>query len=742
MREGEARCRGDASNRIRVSGIDMEWRPREGTCTFEGMPVAMMWVDTTLAGLMSGVQAMVGTERFGLALQAEGRKSVEADWQVISRFPDFREGFRAIANIAAVAGWGDWRLVSLDEDRRECRVRVFDGWEGRYQKALGVCWGSGMLAGKMAGYCTRLFDANCWADQTCFLARGDQYDEVLVSPSSRSVETEIGNLLATDEATRADLAVALRKLEREIVERRRAQEEVQESEERVRRVLASLEVGVVIVDASTRRILSVNPKALALMEASEEQVVGRVCHQFICPAEVDKCPVCDLGKSVDSSERVLLTPGGRRVPVMKSVVRLTLDGRDCLAESFFDISERKRAEAERIGLERQLLDAQRLESLGVLAGGIAHDFNNLLMAILGNLDLSLLELPRTSLARAGIEQAVLATRRAADLTRQLLAYSGRGRFVVARLDLNDLVRENADLFRAAVSRTAVMNLFLAREPVTIEADPGQVQQIVMNLITNASDALGEKTGTITLVSGIVSLERAALGASRLSEKPRPGRFAFLEVSDTGCGMDAGTQQRMFDPFFTTKFTGRGLGMSAVLGIVRCHKGAIMVDSVPGRGTTIRVLFPACEETSAGTAGEAEPEVRSEGSPGFSGTVLVVDDEEAVRVLCENCVRRLGFRVLSAADGEEALAVFARHADEIVCVLLDLTMPRLDGASTFRRLKQLRPEVRVILSSGYDELDVSQRYSQEGIAGFIQKPYLLKDLKKGIERALRGDGSQV
>jgi PAS domain S-box-containing protein len=589
----------------------------------------------------------------------------------------------------------------------------------------------------MAGYCTKLFETNCWADQTAFLARGDAYDEFLVRPSPRSIEKEIGNILATDDATRADLAVALRRLEKEVSERRRAQEEVQESEKRLRRILASLEVGVVIVDASSRRILSVNPKALALMEATEEQVIGRVCHQYICPADMGKCPVCDLGQTVDSSERVLLTPGGRRVPVMKSAVRLKLGGQDCLAESFFDITERKKSETERIGLERQLLDAQRLESLGVLAGGIAHDFNNLLMAILGNLDLSLLELSPASPARVGIEQAIFATRRATDLTRQLLAYSGRGRFVVTRMDLNDLVRENGDLFRAAVSRTVTMNLFLAREPASIEADPGQVQQVIMNLITNASDALGEKPGTIAISTGYVTLDETSLSKSRLAEKPLPGRFVFLEVSDTGCGMDDATLRRMFDPFFTTKFTGRGLGMSAVLGIVRGHRGAITVDSKPGNGTTIRVLFPACAVDRFDAVAWSDAGSREGVHKAFSGTVLVVDDEEAVRTFCETCLKRLGFRVLSAADGEEALEVFIRHAEEIACVLLDLTMPRLDGVSTFRRLKQLRPGVRVLLSSGYDELDVSQRFTSEGVAGFIQKPYVLQDLRKSLELALNG-----
>ncbi len=234
------------TDRVRVSGIDIEWDTLVGTCRFENLPVAMMWVDTTLTGLMSGVQAMVGTERFFLALQSEGRKSVEADWQIISKFPDFRDGFKAIANVAAVAGWGIWELISLDPDQKECRFCVKNSWEGRYQKGLGVCWGSGMLAGKMAGYASKLFSANCWADQTAFIAKGDAYDEFTVKASPRSIEQEIENLLASDGGTRADMAVALRKLEREIAERTRMAEALRQSEEKYRTLVEEAFDGIFI----------------------------------------------------------------------------------------------------------------------------------------------------------------------------------------------------------------------------------------------------------------------------------------------------------------------------------------------------------------------------------------------------------------------------------------------------------------------------------------------------------------
>ena len=260
------------TQKIRVSGIDMEWSPQHGTCTFEKLPAAMMWVDTTLAGLMSGLQAMVGTTRFLLALQSEGRKSVEADWQVISQFPDFPAGFQAIANIAAVAGWGAWELLSLDEEKKECRFRVADSWEGLYQKALGVTWGSGMLAGKLAGYCSKLFETNCWADQTQFIAGGDAFDEFVVHPSSKSIEQEIENLLAADAATRADMAVALRKLEKGINERLQVEAELEQSVSLLQATLESTADGLLVTDGSGK-IVAYNRK-LAQMWRLPESVMA------------------------------------------------------------------------------------------------------------------------------------------------------------------------------------------------------------------------------------------------------------------------------------------------------------------------------------------------------------------------------------------------------------------------------------------------------------------------------------
>ncbi len=1246
-----------SSNHIHISGVDIQWRPKKGTCTFNKLPVAMMWVDTTLASLMKGVQSMVGTERFALALQSEGRKSVDADWTVISKSPDFNAGFKAIASFAAVAGWGRWELVSRDDELKQCTFRASDSWEALYQKSLGVCWGSAMLAGKFAGYCSVLFATNCWADQTAFAARGDEYDEFVVKPSPRSIEAEIEGLLATDEATKADMAVALRKLEDEMAERQRAEDALRESEERFRgifdnavegifqstpegrflsvnpamaqmcgyatpeemidnvtdiatqhyvnppdrellkqalsemghvsswehlmfrkdgsRIWVSLNARVVrdslgyilhyqgtcqditrrreaeealkdseeryrrlvenasdviyetdasgylrfinpsgqklvgytsdeimgkhyldllppeyhkeqsdflrqlflekiptstyetpVVtkdgrtlwlwqstnlilegervtgfrviarditdrkraeadlreseerwkfalegsgdgvwdwDATTGRVyfsrqwkamlgfeeheisnnldewdkrihpddrkhvyseinkhfegktpvyisehrvmckdgtykwildrgkvisrtqegkplrvigthsdlterkraeelirLSeeryrelvenasdiiyetdasgniefLNPSAENLARATTDEILGRNYLEFLPPEYrreqarllgiqfVKKIPtsyhetpilmmdgrVVWLWQSVnlifeddkvkgfrviardvtdrkraeealketastlraitasahdaiimvddngnitfwnEAAEQILgwsrsetlgqdlhrliaseayheastrgiehfretgggnavgktielaaVRKDGTEIPIELSLSAVALSGKWHAVGIMRDITERKQAEAERVELDRRLQQAQKLESLGVLAGGIAHDFNNLLMGVLGNLDLSLFDLPHGSRPRTLIEKAMSAGRRAAELTRQMLAYSGKGSYVVGRVDLNDLVRQTEGLIRAAIPKTVSLELELTSQSALIEADSDQVKQVIMNILSNAAEAMEQQTGVITLKTAAQHCDEQCLSLSRIHEKPPAGRFVCLEVSDTGRGMDEQGLQRLFEPFYSTKFTGRGLGMSAVLGIMSTHNGAIFVDSTQGKGTLIRVMFPACEEKSTDVGLMADEVALSAGPAARKGMVLIVDDEEDIREVCSVFVEHLGFGAIIASDGIEAIDLFRKHGSEIVCVLLDLTMPRLDGVGTYKQMTGIRKDIPVILSSGFSELDISKRFTTMGLAGFIQKPYTLHELKDKITHVLRSFG---
>jgi signal transduction histidine kinase/CheY-like chemotaxis protein len=401
-----------------------------------------------------------------------------------------------------------------------------------------------------------------------------------------------------------------------------------------------------------------------------------------------------------------------------------------------DVTDRRRAQDAWLEMERRLLHAQKLESLGVLAGGIAHDFNNLLTAILGNLELGLGRIGNDDAAAEYFRQAIQASRRAADLTRQMLAYSGRGRFVFSRLDLNDLVRENAGLFRASVSRSVTLDLQLAESLPAIQADPGQVQQVVMNLITNASEAIGENPGVVTLITAQRTFSAEELASSRVAEKAGPGPFVCLEVRDTGCGMDEETQQRLFDPFFTTKFTGRGLGLSALQGIMHGHRGAVLLESELGRGTTIRALFPVAAATQ--TAPEEEPKPAPPPSAPRAASrraVLVVDDEAPVRELAEKLVLGLGYDAMSADGGESALALLAANPERIGCVLLDLTMPGMDGVSTLKQIRRVRSDVPVILCSGFSEADATLRFVSGELAGFLQKPYGLRELRDALEGLL-------
>lgn len=398
-----------------------------------------------------------------------------------------------------------------------------------------------------------------------------------------------------------------------------------------------------------------------------------------------------------------------------------------------EIIERELAEEERRKVQVKLLHAQKLESLGVLSGGIAHDFNNLLVGILGNAGLALQEMPADSPAAATLHDIEVAAMRAAELTRQLLAYAGKGQFVVGPVNLSQLVEEMANLLATAVAKNARLDMKLESGLPPVEADATQLRQVVMNLITNASEAIGTASGTITVRTGVMDADRPWLADAQLGAGLAAGPYTFVEVQDDGHGMHPATQARIFDPFFTTKFTGRGLGLAAVLGIVRAHHGAIRVTSAPGRGTTIRIVFPA-----GGPAAEA---VRRRSDPALAvldertGTVLVVDDEETVRNVARRILTSNGFVVRMASGGVEAMHILREDPRGIDVVLLDLTMPDMSGVVTRQELQRIRPDIRVVFSSGYSQSDAFP--VADGNAGlpFIQKPYRPADLVATIRRVL-------
>ncbi|HOI95323.1 MAG TPA: histidine kinase N-terminal 7TM domain-containing protein [Syntrophobacter fumaroxidans] len=499
-------------------------------------------------------------------------------------------------------------------------------------------------------------------------------------------------------------------------------------------VFEGMRDGVIVLD-NRGRIADMNPVAARFLGATEE-AIGQPASEV--PA---------LG--LEHTERILAGTEGRlefmrgspECPLWLEMDISTLKDRRGLESGRLivmrDITERKHAETERLEMERRLLHAQKLESLGLLAGGIAHDFNNLLMVILGNLELARMSIPARSPAHSNITDAAAGAHRAAELSRQMLAYSGKGIFLKDALDLNELVRDMGSLLKVSISKSASLELRLAPELPLVMADSGQMQQIVMNVIINAAEALGEEGGAITVTTAAREYDEKELLRSYLEEKPPAGRFVSLEISDGGCGMDEETRRLLFDPFFSTKSVGRGLGLSAVLGIVRGHDGAIMVDSAPGRGTKVTLLFRVHEEKPVHPEPRAPAVFPSmEGDPALSsGTVLVVDDEDMVREVCEAILRHFGFKVLTAAGGEEALDVFRANRGEIRCVILDLTMPMMDGPTVFGHILAVQPEMPVILASGYSLAEVSRRYGDRGFAGFIQKPYSTQHLYDELRKVL-------
>jgi two-component system cell cycle sensor histidine kinase/response regulator CckA len=399
--------------------------------------------------------------------------------------------------------------------------------------------------------------------------------------------------------------------------------------------------------------------------------------------------------------------------------------------SFFDVTDERRAEKERRRLEQRMQQAQKMESLGILAGGIAHDFNNLLVGILGNADLLLMTTPPDAASRGPLKDILDSSQRASELTNQMLAYSGKGSFVVSSIDLAQLVHDTGHLLEAVISKNASMELLLDEVP-PVEGDATQLRQVVMNLITNASDALDGERGDVRVTTRLIEADAGDLAGYHFGDALSEGAYVCIEVSDSGCGMDDETAARIFDPFFTTKFTGRGLGLAAVLGIVRAHRGAIQVESKPGRGTTFRLLLPP----SSRRPSESESPMEADPKRWLgSGTILVVDDEPSIRRLVGRALERAGFDVLEAKSGREALDLFPEHAARIVAILLDLTMPDLGGEETFTALRELGADVPIVLCSGYSESEVRAGFEGAGPSEFLHKPFTAVTMLAVLRRVL-------
>ena len=509
--------------------------------------------------------------------------------------------------------------------------------------------------------------------------------------------------------------------EQRIEERRKSEEVRRESEERLKAILNSIHAGVVLIDAETHRIVDANPIAVELIGTSKEKIIGHVCHTFICPAQEGKCPITDLGQTVDKSERVLINAARQSIPILKTVTPMVLAGRKYLIDSFIDLTERKH-------LEAQFQQAQKMQAIGTLAGGIAHDFNNLLMAIQGHADLISVDIrsdhPHFQNLK-GIERAV---EQGADLTKQLLGFARGGKYEVKLTNLNKLIATSCAMY-ARTHKEIKIHTKHQKELWSVKVDRAQIEQVLLNLYVNAWQAM-PNGGNLYVETNNVVLDENHTKPFEIT----PGDYVKISVTDTGVGMDKETQQRVFDPFFTTKEVdrGTGLGLSSAYGIIKNHGGLINVYSEEGRGSTFNIYLPASDKQFP-IVDKRDPE-KEEILTGTE-TLLLVDDEDMILTVGEEILKNMGYEVLLAKSGREAIEIYRKNKEEIDLIVLDMIMPDMSGGEAYDSMKQENSEIKVLLSSGYSITGEASKILERGCDGFIQKPFKTKELAGKIRQIL-------
>ena len=521
--------------------------------------------------------------------------------------------------------------------------------------------------------------------------------------------------------TRLAPAVRRELKEREVRrERRVAEEALRESEARFRGIFENSGDAIFLVGASAAGWFyeDLNPQAAKLLKMDPVQARGKRLKDALPEAlcayfEGRFREAVEAGAPITYDETVDLPEGPCSFNTSLVPLKDASGKVNRIAAVCRDITESRRA-------EERLRQSQKLESLGLLAGGIAHDFNNLLTALVGNLGL-VRENPGS--ATAYLDRMESTIHRAADLTRQLLAYSGRGRFVVMAHDLNLVVEDITDLLGVSIPKKARLDFRLGADLPAVEADSAQLQQVIVNLVTNAADAIGEEEGRILIATRRRIVDETEVASRFAGQNLSPGEYAVLEVSDTGCGMSEEVRERIFDPFFTTKETGRGLGLSAMLGILRGHRAGLALQSEPGKGTSFQIYFPAAKG-----AAEPGPQNRDAKVIKAGGLILLADDEIDVRDSVAATLKRMGFEVDAASDGADAVARFEKRPEAYLAAMLDLTMPRMGGREAAAKLHAMRPELPILLASGYSEAEALEGAPH---LHFLRKPFLARDLHDAL-----------
>ncbi|QOJ13442.1 MAG: PAS domain S-box protein [Planctomycetia bacterium] len=550
------------------------------------------------------------------------------------------------------------------------------------------------------------------------------------------LQLETSVILLPDEGRRVMVGFA-----RDATERLRSEQSLMRANERFAALVARMPLGYVAF-RSDWAVQEWNAAATSIFGHVAAAAIGRDVRELLT-APTDRGALEEIHARLTNGEaggfallRNLRADGSDiRCEWFFTLIRGAPGESDIIAAMVRDVSERER-------LEEALRRSQKLESLGILAGGVAHDFNNFLVTILCNTSLLNERVAADGEAARYVQRISNASRRASDLTRQMLTFAGGARIDARPTALNELIREVVE-YAAATLRPNVKIVTELADPLpAIDADAGQLHQVVINLLNNAAEAIGDRPGRVRFVTAMRSLSGREIAAEFTGFDVSAGEFVELRVTDDGCGMTAETAARIFDPFFTTKFTGRGLGLAMILGIVRAHRGCVRVASQPGKGTTFFVLLPATRRVAiAPTAAPAAAPANLAGAPAPAripggATVLVIDDEPDIRDVVSELLTSRGAQVLQAADGAGGVALFRERGNEIDVVLLDLTMPGMSGQEVLSRLREIRPDVRVVLSSGYSEHEAVQRFSRDEIAGFVQKPFGAAALVQGVGAAIR------
>jgi len=532
---------------------------------------------------------------------------------------------------------------------------------------------------------------------------------------------------------------------RQIDDRRRAEKALQRSQARYQTLYEAVTDALLVhglaEDGSMTPFREVNEIACQRYGYSREELLNMSPLDIDAPeSETDTTPILEKltrGESV-TFEQLHVAKDSRRIPVEIHARAFRLDGKSAVISLARDISERKKAEEDRRKMENRIQTLQRLESLGVMAGGIAHDFNNILMVVIGNMEIGMDDPGLSPQSMKNLMESKNAALRAADLAKQMLAYSGKGHFVVEPLRLKEAIQETVELLKTTCASHAELKIRPSPENPVIEADKSQMTQIIMNLIINACESLDPiDGGRVTISTGVEICDAACLKATSpdawlgYGEPVKEGRYAFLEVKDDGCGMDTETRRRMFEPFFSTQFQGRGLGLSSVLGIIRGHRGFIRVDSQVGHGTVIRVLLPMPEHVEEPLPADIRPST-TEALSG-QGLILVVDDEPSVRRLIRLMLVKIGYEVITAANGKEAVQMYHAHSDDLALIVMDLTMPGMGGVDTFQALQRAGCEIPVVLASGYSEDQLRKQHGEKGFSGFLHKPFQKQTLSDMVVR---------